>query len=98
MGIEKEKIYIVSETKMDELKCLIEQVLNHLQNKSEPISLGDWVTEAESRKMLSKGKSWFHYMRRKGYFTQTKLGNTVYINKEDILKYLEKNKKSAFRK
>lgn len=83
---------------MKELHNSIRELRNLITEQAGPVNLGEWITEAQARNLLKKGKSWFSYMRRRGYFSESKLGGTVFINLKDILNYLEKNKKPAFRK
>jgi hypothetical protein len=55
--------------------------------------LGDYLSESEAKKVLGKKSTWFWNMRTSGQLTYTKVGNTVYYSRMDIIELLNKNKR-----
>lgn len=55
---------------------------------SKPI--GDYISEAEAKKLLNKKTTWFWNMRKSELLPFSKIGNTVYYKKQDILELLKK--------
>lgn len=55
---------------------------------SKPV--GDYISEAEAKKLLNKKTTWFWNMRKSELLPFSKIGNTVYYKKQDILELLNK--------
>ncbi len=78
----------------DDLEALFEELLNQVSPK-EP---DKWILESEAMKLLGiKSKSYLWQLRTEGCiaYTQPSRKHLLY-DRESILEYLEKHKKSTF--
>ncbi len=53
-------------------------------------NLGEYISETEAKKLLNKKTTWFWNMRKSELLPFSKIGNTVYYKKQDILELLNK--------
>jgi hypothetical protein len=66
----------------------INEILEKLKNiekmLKKPLSVDDYISEREAKKLLTRGTTWFWEQRKKGlpFF---KLGAEVYYKKSDLL-------------
>ncbi|MDG1724827.1 MAG: hypothetical protein P8I11_03980 [Bacteroidia bacterium] len=66
----------------------INEILEKLKNiekmLKKPLSVNDYISEREAKKLLTRGTTWFWEQRKKGlpFF---KLGAEVYYKKSDLL-------------
>ena len=63
---------------------ILEKLENIEQKLEKPLSVNDYISEREAKKMLTRGTTWFWEQRKKGlpFF---KLGAEVYYKKSDLL-------------
>ena len=63
---------------------ILEKLKNIEQKLEKPLSVDDYISEREAKKMLTRGTTWFWEQRKKGlpFF---KLGAEVYYKKSDLL-------------
>ena len=63
---------------------ILEKLENIEQKLKKPLSVDDYISEREAKKMLTRGTTWFWEQRKKGlpFF---KLGAEVYYKKSDLL-------------
>jgi len=63
---------------------ILEKLENIEQKLEKPLSVDDYISEREAKKMLTRGTTWFWEQRKKGlpFF---KLGAEVYYKKLDLL-------------
>lgn len=52
--------------------------------------VGDYMTETQAKKLLGRKTTWFWQLRTSGKLAFSKIGNTVYYHKDDIVKLLTK--------
>ncbi len=83
----------------EEIKQMLEtvivnqqKILKKLETGNEQQPLGDYVTETEARKLLSRKTTWFWQMRISGVLAFTKIGSRIYYARQDILQLLDRNK------
>jgi len=51
--------------------------------------LGDYITEADAKKILQRSTGWFHKMRVTGLLPSSKVGGKQYYRKQDIQKLFD---------
>lgn len=56
-------------------------------------AIGDYISEAEAKKLLGRKTTWFWQMRNSGRLPFSKVGNKVFYQKNDIVTLLENNRK-----
>ena len=63
---------------------ILEKLENIEQKLEKPLSVNDYISEREAKKLLTRGTTWFWEQRKKGlpFF---KLGAEVYYKKSDLL-------------
>lgn len=72
----------------------INEILEKLKNiekmLKKPLSVDDYISEREAKKLLTRGTTWFWEQRKKGlpFF---KLGAEVYYKKSDLLILMKSN-------
>ena len=87
---------LVPQSFLDELSATQNQILDILSEDREPINgLGDYISEIEAAKLLSRKTTWFWKLRKAGAIPFTKVGNKVYYSKQDILKLLNDNRRGG---
>ena len=69
---------------LEEIKENQQRILEHLENSNDDEFEG-FVKEKKAKKILGKEKSWFSEKRKSGELNSTKVGGTVWYQKEDIL-------------
>jgi len=55
-------------------------------------NVGDYISEAQAKKLLKKGTTWFWNKRTANELPFTKVGNTIYYSKADIQRLFDKCK------
>jgi hypothetical protein len=55
-------------------------------------NVGDYISEAQAKKQLKKGTTWFWNKRTGGELAFTKVGGTIWYSKTDIQKLFDKYK------
>ena len=71
------------------------KILFLLENRGDSAavnSIGDYVAEAEAKKMLGRKTTWFWKMRQSGRLPSSKVGNKVFYLKEDLLNLISGKK------
>lgn len=81
---------------LDEIKMKLDIIIQELKSKKIDI-LNDWITEVDAKKIFNRGTTWWWDKRVSGELTYSKLNNTVYYKREDLINLLEKNKVEAFK-
>jgi hypothetical protein len=73
-----------------------EEILAVLKGGNTPTteSVGDYITEAQAKKLIGRQTSWFWQMRKAGQLSFSKVGNKIFYIKNDILNLI-KNKHNA---
>ena len=72
----------------------INEILEKLKNiekmLKKPLSVDDYISEREAKKLLTRGTTWFWEQRKKG-LPSCKLGAEVYYKKSDLLILMKSN-------
>ena len=72
----------------------INEILEKLKNiekmLNKPLSVDDYISEREAKKLLTRGTTWFWEQRKKG-LPSYKLGAEVYYKKSDLLILMKSN-------
>lgn len=91
---QSEVLLLIPKNFLEKISDQQKQILDIL-NLHQPTSdqLGGFISESEAKKLLGKKSTWFWNMRTSGQLAFTKVGNTVYYAKADIVELLNKNKK-----
>lgn len=63
--------------------------LNAGEFQGDKLLPGDYISEAEAKKLLNKKTTWFWKMRTSGYLPSSKVGGKNYYRKQDIQKLLD---------
>ena len=66
--------------KLDRIESLLEQTESKEEEK--------YLTEAEAKKLIGRGTTWFWQLRKTG-FPHSKVGGTNYYKRSDLLKMLQ---------
>lgn len=82
-----------SKEKLNEILERLKSLEDQIKSKSSP-SISDYISEQEARKKFHRGTTWFWDLRKSG-FPYTKLGGQVYYKLQDLVDYLEKNRKGG---
>ncbi|WPP47961.1 helix-turn-helix domain-containing protein [Catalinimonas niigatensis] len=69
----------------------LERIENQIKSTQQE-GIGGYVTEKEACKLLGKKTTWFWKLRKDGELPFTKVGSTVYYDKEDLKRLLDKGK------
>jgi hypothetical protein len=60
-------------------------------------NIGGYITEKEAGRILGKKTTWFWNLRNEGILPYTKVGSTVYYDKEDLKKLLDNAKRESLK-
>lgn len=63
----------------------IKEIKTYIKNNKGEEGLGDYITEDEAKKLLSRKTTWFWGMRKDGNLKFSKVGNRIYYLKHDII-------------
>jgi hypothetical protein len=63
---------------------ILEKLENIEQKLEKPLSVEDYISEREAKKLLTRGTTWFWEQRKKG-LPSYKLGAEVYYKRSDLL-------------
>ena len=69
---------------------ILEKLKNIEQKLEKPLSVEDFISELQARKLLTRGSTWFWEQRKKG-LPSYKLGAEVYYKKSDLLILIKSN-------
>ena len=67
--------------KLDRIESLLEQTESKEEEK--------YLTEAEAKKLIGRGTTWFWQLRQSG-FPYSKVGGTVYYSRIELIKLMRK--------
>jgi hypothetical protein len=86
-------LQLVPQNYLERLEGKMDKILEQ-QKKFKPAeqTVGDYISEAQAKKLLKKGTTWFWNKRTSGELPFTKVGNTIYYSKADIQKLFDKFK------
>ena len=87
-----DQFLIVPKALLDQILESTEKILTKLNGDSITGKLAlpaDYMTEAQAKKMLDRGTTWFWNMRKDGFLPWSKLGGKNYYRKQDIQKLLD---------
>lgn len=87
-----EQFLIVPKALLDQILESTEKILTKLNGDSvtgKQSLPADYMTEAQAKKMLDRGTTWFWNMRKDGFLPWSKLGGKNYYRKQDIQKLLD---------
>lgn len=87
--------FLVPKTWLSAIEEAQRKILSLLEkgNNTAETGIGDYISEAEAKKLLGKKTTWFWQMRTSGRLPFAKVGNKVFYQKSDIIKLLERNRK-----
>lgn len=88
----KDQFYMVPGSVLEKILESQSKILDLLSGKSNFASkdpLGDFISEVEAKKLLSKKTTWFWKMRTSGLLPASKVGGRNYYRKQDIQKLLD---------
>jgi len=80
---------ILTKEDLNEFKA---EIINKLSNLLSPSSDKKWLRSSEVMKMLSISTGTLQNMRINGHIAFSRIGGTLYYERADILKTLDKNK------
>ena len=90
--------YMIPIREWDSLVSKVDQVLSVLTKESKPVQgLNGWLTEKEAQELLGIKYGALYNRRIRGEITYSKEGGRTYYLKADVVKLIEKNKRSAFK-
>ena len=81
---------------IEETQQKILSLLQQGDNTHSVTGIGDYITEAEAKKLLGRKTTWFWQMRTGGRLPFSKVGNKIYYHKDDITKLLKDNRQNPF--
>lgn len=67
-----------------------QRILEHLEAKQSQNLTGEYISEEDARKELSKGATWFWTKRKTGELPSKKVGGKVWYKRADLLQLFEK--------
>ena len=66
-----------------------DEILNLLKGNNHPSSVtDDFLTEDKAKEIFPRGSTWFWNKRKSGELPFSKVGQTVYYKREDLLKLI----------
>lgn len=71
---------------------LLSRIETKIDKKNDSVSLEDFISESDARKLFARGTTWFWTLRQQG-LPYTKMGGQVYYKKNDLYEYLNSNMK-----
>ena len=92
MQNQHDQFYLVPGSVLDKILDGQSKILNLLNGQSGPLgksALGDFISEAEAKKLLGKKTTWFWKMRSSGFLPSSKVGGKNYYRMQDIQKLLD---------
>jgi len=92
----EESYFLVPRALLEKIASNQETILSLLgkTNSNAEKSLGDYISEAEAKKLLDKKTTWFWNRRQSGQLPFSKIGGTNYYSRQDILNLLNANHSS----
>ncbi len=88
----QQQFYVVPGTVLDKIlegQSKILDILNGDASSTGKSLLGDYITEADAKKILQRSTGWFHKMRVTGLLPSSKVGGKQYYRKQDIQKLFD---------
>lgn len=88
----KDQFYLVPGSVLEKILEGQSKIMDLLNGKSASVgkdSLGDFISEADAKKLLGKKTTWFWKMRSSGFLPSSKVGGKNYYRMQDIQKLLD---------
>ncbi|MBK9415681.1 MAG: helix-turn-helix domain-containing protein [Bacteroidetes bacterium] len=88
----QQQFYVVPGSVLEKILDGQSKILDILNGDASSIgksSLGDYITEADAKKLLGRSTGWFHKMRKTGLLPSSKVGGKQYYRKQDIQKLFD---------
>ncbi len=88
----KDPLFLVPVSVLEKILDGQSKIMDLLNGKSASLGkapLGDFISEADAKKLLNKKTTWFWKMRTSGYLPSSKVGGKNYYRMQDIQKLLD---------
>ena len=87
----EEGFYLVPRKVLKDIADSNTRILTMLEqgNNNPAIGIGDYISEKDAMKMLSKKTTWFFNMRKSGKLTGHKIGGTNFYDRKEIIGLLD---------
>jgi len=90
---QSEALLLVPQSFLNDIAETQREILDYVKKlKPSDENVGDYITEAQAKKLLNKCTTWFWNKRTGGELAFTKVGGTIFYSKADILKLFDKSK------
>ncbi len=72
------------------LMHVVNEIKDTVQAKEKQTdTIGDYISEADAKKILGRKTTWFWALRKSGKIPFTKVGNKIWYSKADLLNFIE---------